>query len=101
MKRCKVQICRAKCCYNVPLPIGFVEAHVDRIVNPILISLPPMKGREDMPESQVFFTDCDLSRNKCPFLRHDCKCNVYGDRPEICRRFGESDDPLLKCSFRK
>ncbi len=48
-KRCRVQECRAHCCYNVPLPVGFKDSHADKIVNAIIGAMIPMIGREDMP----------------------------------------------------
>lgn len=100
-KKCRVHECRAHCCYNVPLPVGFKDAHADMVVNTIIGSSMPIDGREDLPPSELFMTDTDFSKNKCPFLRKDCKCNVYEDRPKICRIFWEDDDPLLKCKLRK
>lgn len=34
----------------------------------------------------------------CNYLK-DGKCKHYDDRPLICRLWGVTDDPLLKCEF--
>lgn len=98
MKKCKVYKCKASCCANVPLPIGFMEAYEEKIVTPIIgrTSLP---YRHDLGMCELVFTDTAFEKNRCPFLRKDCKCNVYENRPRICRMFGEEDHPLLKCQY--
>ena len=45
-------------------------------------------------------TDYDIAKNKCPFLREDCKCNIYNVRPQICRIFGVTPNVrYLNCEF--
>lgn len=101
MSKCKTYRCKASCCYNIALPIGFLERHADKVVNkPISIATLPISDNI-MEQSELVFTDFDPNLNKCPFLRMDCKCNVYGDRPEICRRYGDGSEPLLTCEFLK
>lgn len=49
----------------------------------------------------VAWTDNDIEKNKCPFLREDCRCNIYEMRPHICRIFGDGKGSgLLNCEFR-
>ncbi len=99
MSKCKLHKCNAACCFNVPLPIGMVEQFADKIVTPVIARecVPP--SSKDLPLSEIAYTSEDLARNRCPFLRHDFKCNIYEDRPKICRIFGEIEE--LKCKFRK
>lgn len=98
--KCRIYKCKASCCYNIVLPKGFMERHADKAVTePIGRTSAPT--HPEFGECEIVFTDIDFSKNRCPFLRKDCKCNVYEDRPQICRMFGQEDHPLLKCQYRK
>ncbi|WP_226780302.1 YkgJ family cysteine cluster protein [Oceaniglobus trochenteri] len=37
-----------------------------------------------------------LETGDCPFLRQG-KCSIYETRPTVCRLFGATDHPLMKC----
>lgn len=109
---CDVSKCHAACCYNVPMEKGFLSVYKKKIVNPV-------KGLgmyEDMDKtayrrtkmgnwgraSYLTITNGDPAENKCPFLRDDCKCNIYEHRPAVCRRFGVTPgEPLLHCEYIK
>jgi Fe-S-cluster containining protein len=90
---CHTNICKARCCYNVPLDAQEHLAFADKIVNPI-VSVLKLDGRAVVP-----MTDPYPSKNKCPFLTADYKCNIYEHRPAVCRKFGEI--PQLKCKYLK
>lgn len=36
-------------------------------------------------------------KHYCPFLTDFGRCNVYSERPPICREFGTSPEPINKC----
>ena len=88
--KCRTHICKACCCHNIPFENGELERFSSAIVNPVLFVSP-------LGDAVVAFTDADPMRNRCPFLRDDFKCNIYDDRPEVCRLFGETD--MLPCQF--
>lgn len=90
--KCRVHYCHACCCYNVPFNNGELDKYKDRIVNPVLFTMP-------MCDAIVPFTDEKPDNNKCPFLRSDYKCNIYECRPDVCRKYGEIND--LPCKWRK
>lgn len=71
-------------------PHGELERFGSQIVNPI-IGFTPFGG------VVIAMTSWDIERNKCPFLRKDCKCNIYENRPDVCRKFGEISE--LPCKF--
>ncbi len=79
--RCKTWKCKAKCCYNVPFENGELEKYADKIVNRVLFTLPVFGA-------VVPFTGKDMQSNRCPFLRQELKCNIYENRPDICRKMG-------------
>lgn len=101
MSRCRTYKCKAACCYNLALPVGFIDRFADKIVWPV-IRREILPISDSVPErSELVYTSFAYDDNKCPFLRADYKCNVYENRPTICRLFGEKDHPLLKCQYRK
>lgn len=89
---CDVSKCKASCCYNAPLPKSYIFALKNRIVNPIL----ELQVLDEMNQCYPI-TDYDPNKNKCPFLTDKCRCNIYGRRPEICKKFGNGSEPLLTC----
>ena len=97
MKKCRVHKCQACCCYNVPFAQGELVRFADRIVTPV-ISVDHVFGAE-LPLTVEVKKQSDILRNKCPFLRADYKCNIYDNRPDVCRKFGEIDD--LPCKWLK
>ena len=90
--KCKTSKCNASCCYNVPMECNELERFANMIVNPVLWTMP-------MGMAVVPFTNDNPSLNKCPFLRRDCKCNIYDNRPEVCRLMGTIDK--MPCKFIK
>ncbi|MBO7617316.1 MAG: YkgJ family cysteine cluster protein [Bacteroidales bacterium] len=79
--KCRTYKCKAACCYNIPFENGELEKYKDKIVNPVLTTL-------NLFGAVVPFTGKDLKSNRCPFLRQDLKCNIYENRPDICRKMG-------------
>lgn len=90
--KCPTYKCKAGCCYNVPFPPGFLEAHKDAVVTEIKAITHPYGNDKEMPITHPYWED-----NKCPFLRSDYKCNIYADRPEVCRKMAEI--PQMPCPF--
>ena len=92
MKKCLLHKCDAHCCYNMAFGHGELERFHSMIVNPV-IGYTPFGG------VRIAMTNWDLDKNKCPFLRADRRCNIYENRPYVCRKFGEI--PELPCKFLK
>ena len=95
--KCRLNKCHACCCYNIPFADGELEKFADKIVNPVVYTEP-------LGPALVAFTVeinniLDIDKNKCPFLRDDYKCNIYDNRPDVCRKFGEI--PELQCEYRR
>lgn len=93
--RCDVRKCRAVCCYNIPFANGELDRFADRIVTPVLERMPV-----GIPSKALLgITSRDYRTNRCPFLTKDYRCNIYDNRPDVCRKFGEIGE--LPCQFRK
>ncbi len=80
--------CKARCCGIVPIPKELYEQHKDKM-NRI-----PLRIIEH--ENNVIPITSDAY---CPFLNDDLSCNIYEDRPEICRKFGDETHPMLCCPY--
>lgn len=88
--KCKLHKCKAGCCYNIAFKHGELERFSNKIVNPVI-------GFAPFGVVRISITSWNLDNNKCPFLRSDFKCNIYEDRPDVCRKFGEIDE--LPCKY--
>lgn len=89
--KCKTWRCKSACCHNIVFTNHELERFSDKIINSV-ISREPMFGSDVLA-----ITNPDPMKNKCPFLRADYRCNIYENRPDVCRKFGEI--PELKCKF--
>jgi Fe-S-cluster containining protein len=38
---------------------------------------------------------------KCAFLNEEYRCDIYHERPDVCRKFGRGEDILLQCPHLK
>lgn len=96
MSKCKTHKCHACCCYNIPFQCNELEKYKDKIVTPVIAT----RRIGAFGVLAITTTLCDINdKNRCPFLRKDYRCNIYEDRPSVCRKFGEIEE--LKCQFRK
>jgi Fe-S-cluster containining protein len=93
--KCRTGKCGSCCCYNIPFENNELERFAGMIVNKVLFIMPAI----DSSRAIVAFTNPDPNKNKCPFLRADFKCNIYENRPEVCRLFGEIEQ--LPCKYMK
>lgn len=109
-KACHAQ-CKAACCGMCPMPLDLFERNKDKIVqHPQKVQLwqsPDVKGDLSMPSLQEMK---DVSNNidmvlpitknmKCCFLNEDYSCNIYEDRPNICRKFGDESHIYMTCCY--
>lgn len=79
-----------ECCCVQPLNTQLVNANKDKFaVEPIKI------------DSNYFVTVVHTQDNKCIFLdRGNMKCNIYEQRPQICKEFGPSSKQImLRCKY--
>ena len=78
--------CKAQCCGVVPIPKETYAANQDKIVR---------KPHDfvDADENVIPLT----TDAYCVFLNQDLSCNIYDDRPDVCRKFGDESHPMLFC----
>lgn len=86
--------CRDKCgecCGIIPLDKEIIERNKDKIQGEVVEVI-------DGGTYQYYLTK-DLG---CIFLdRETKKCNIYNDRPDVCKMYGVTMDPRLQCPYIK
>ena len=112
-KYCYTPKCKANCCVSAPLPKGLIDKNQDKVARKIITTIPAPMNNRYCVNAEVPITTAKalesagvlnikgkklnawkiasiyVEGNYCPFLRRgDYKCNIYGNRPPICRSFG-------------
>ena len=82
IKECK---CAGLCCGPVSFPLELFARVKDK-------ALKPYEAMEDGAGEVIPMNKEGLS---CVFLKPDLSCNIYEERPEICRSYGSL--PGLEC----
>lgn len=87
--------CKGECCGCAPIPASTWWKNQDKVVTKPsrVIAAPAYEG-----ESQVI---PHTEKGKCVFQRDDYRCNIYEDRPNICRKFGNEEHHFLICLYQR
>lgn len=84
-----------KCCGVVPFSLAHFARVKDRAVTP---SYKVDWNRDRRTGALYAFPAADDGR--CPFLDRSTKrCVIHDDKPDLCRKFGLSEHPLLSCPW--
>lgn len=92
--------CKAECCAcTTPIPSDIYRNNLDK-----RIEIPTDELETPSPDNKEIFTsDTDIlamtDSGNCTFLNKDLSCNIYKDRPPICRKFGDESHPGLSCCW--
>ena len=86
-EKIKQGICKADCCGPIPFYKKFLRKNKKRIV---ILSYEEIPFYDDM----IIPVTHDAS---CIFLTNKYKCNIYNDRPKICKSFADSQYRYLRC----
>jgi Fe-S-cluster containining protein len=81
----------SECCGCIPIPIEIFEKNRDKFQ---VIPKEIVRTQQGMTAitSDVF----------CIFLNRETnKCMIYDERPQVCRDYGEKDNPRLACVYFK
>ena len=107
--KCDIKKCKAQCCTWVPFNINFLEKNADKMVRPVFAIVTDEKEKVGKPITHVEkriengkeVDFIDERKQICPFLTDNYKCNIYKNRPEICKCFGTklSEDHPFTCHF--
>lgn len=100
--KCNTSKCHASCCYSAPMPKGYFSVFKKKVITPWKRLVEHGIGNNG-EMLYVAVVDEDFNKNKCPFLRDDYKCNIYDQRPWICRAFGTppkgNKSKFLQCGW--
>jgi len=55
--------------------------------------------RQIIISESIFGMSGTTADGKCPFLNAENRCEIYDERPEVCRKFGSGDEPMLDCEY--
>jgi len=90
--------CKAKCCGPVPFAKKLYEDNKLKIVRPFIeiIEVEGFDLPNDNPTTMIIAMTVD---GYCIFLGKDKRCNIYDERPWICRNYGLI--PKLRCPYQK
>lgn len=104
--------CKACCCAPTPMPREIFERNRHRIARGLVEELyfdGPILDEESFKNPSgvlegpmvvpVGEPDEGEINQRCPFLTKDFKCNIYEDRPFVCREFGKETHLMMKCRF--
>ena len=94
-----IHICKARCCGVFPIEEEIFERNKDKIVEP-LAEIQKVKAMHDGKEIYCYILSTYTMQ--CAFVKPNLRCNIYDDRPLVCRRFGVCDPerfPMLHCPF--
>ncbi len=58
-----------------------------------------MVGKDPLTGKQLLLVIPETSDTYCPFLTSDFKCNIYDDRPYICKKYGDESCRLMMCPY--
>lgn len=102
--------CKAACCGMCPIPADIYNRNLDKIVEqPISTEYARQPDLEDcngeMAVSKI--KSCKeigyvipITKSlKCCFLNKDYTCNIYDDRPFLCRKYGDESHHLMSCPW--
>lgn len=80
--------CRAVCCKAIALPRKIWEENQDKVIT--------------KPQEVVDFPDYIFPLTEtggCPFLKDDHHCNIYENRPDVCKEFGNESTIYMSCPY--
>lgn len=97
--------CKAQCCHVCAIPEAIFERNIEKIVRPIKEIrrgagpvIPLDLQKLDLKSEEILVVPITQDM-KCCFLNEDLNCNIYEDRPNICRKFGDESHIFMTCSY--
>jgi len=104
--------CKACCCAPTPMPREILERNRDKLARAMveefhfegpILTEDSFKNPKSVKEGEMVLPigepDPGGTNQRCPFLTKDWKCNIYEDRPFVCREFGKESHLMMHCKF--
>lgn len=90
--------CKAMCCKLAPIEKEIYERNRDRLVREVLEE-NEWDGYDPL-EKKVKSLVLPFTKDMyCPFLNQDLSCNIYEDRPHVCRTYGDESHHCMQCPY--
>jgi Fe-S-cluster containining protein len=80
--------CKAACCGVSPIENDIYQRNLDKRLRTVL--------KEIEMHPCIIPTTEDA---KCTFLKEDFTCNIYEDRPALCKKFGDETHIMMTCVY--
>jgi Fe-S-cluster containining protein len=80
--------CKAACCGVSPIEKEIYQRNLDKRLRPVI-------KESDMEPCVIPMTE----DSKCTFLKENFTCNIYDDRPTLCKKFGDETHAMMTCLF--
>jgi hypothetical protein len=90
--------CKAMCCMAAPIEKEVYERNRHRLVRKTLQEIE-FDGFDQLDGKVKTLITPVTEDMHCPFLREDLLCNIYDDRPAVCKHYGSEAVPCLRCPF--
>jgi Fe-S-cluster containining protein len=81
--------CKAQCCFGImAFPKETWEKNQHKIIT-----------KPSVVETDTIEVKHRTDSGACSFLREDYQCNIYEERPEVCRKYGDESTFYMSCQF--
>lgn len=84
--------CKAECCGIIDFTKELWERNQHKVITKPVEVIPFPDNVNVMPITESGY---------CPFLRADYHCNIYEERPNVCREYGNESTPEMSCPYLK
>lgn len=90
--------CQAQCCMVAPIEQEIFTRNLHKVVRQP-ISQHVFDAVDPIDKKKRLLVLPFTADGYCPFLNKDLTCNIYEDRPDVCRKYGSEQHPMLRCPY--
>lgn len=90
--------CKALCCRVAPIEKEIFERNIDKIVRPTDRYFE-FEGTDPLSKKKLLLVLPITEDGYCPFSNKDLTCNIYEDRPDVCRKYGTEVHTTMCCPY--
>lgn len=90
--------CKALCCKCVPIEKEIYQRNQHRLLRKVSKEID-FPGYDPIEHKHKDLVVPETEDGYCPFLQSDYKCGIEDDKPSLCKKYGTSEDELLRCPF--
>lgn len=86
------------CCKVVPIEQDVYDRNKLRLVREVREEIR-FTGYDTLDKCEKELITPFTEDGYCPFLNENLSCNIYDDRPSVCKKFGTECYPCMRCAF--